>query len=87
MTTSMNISLPESLKEYVKERCAEGDFSNPSEYVRALIREDKKRRGREKLEVLLTDGLNSGEPREVAEKYWKRKQSELMRRHQKKNET
>ncbi len=43
MNTSMNISLPESLKEFVHERCDQGDYSNPSDYVRALIREDKKR--------------------------------------------
>ena len=37
--TSMNVSLPETLKDYVQERVAEGTFSNPSDYVRALIRE------------------------------------------------
>ena len=42
----MNVSLPETLKDYVQERVAEGTFSNPSDYVRALIREDMKRQGR-----------------------------------------
>jgi antitoxin ParD1/3/4 len=41
--TSMNVSLPEALKEYVQERVAQGAFSNPSDYVRALIHEDRKR--------------------------------------------
>ena len=53
MSTSMNISLPEALKEYVKERCREGDFSNSSDYIRALIREDRKQRAQEKLEALI----------------------------------
>ncbi len=67
--TSMNVSLPETLKEYVQERVAEGIYSNPSDYVRALIRADMKRRGREQLEAMLLEGLNSGEPEEVTAEY------------------
>ena len=62
-TTSMNISLPQSLKDFVMERVAEKAYSNPSDYVRALIREDRKRRAEERLEQLLLEGLQSGEPR------------------------
>ena len=42
--TSLNISLPEALKEYVEGQVASGDWSTPSEYVRELIRQDKERR-------------------------------------------
>ena len=42
--TSLNISLPEVLKEYVERQVASGDWSTPSEYVRELIRQDKERR-------------------------------------------
>ena len=42
--TSLNISLPEALKEYVDGQVATGDWSTPSEYVRELIRQDKQRR-------------------------------------------
>jgi antitoxin ParD1/3/4 len=42
--TSLNISLPEVLKEYVEGQVASGDWSTPSEYVRELIRQDKERR-------------------------------------------
>ena len=61
-TTSMNISLPQSLKDFVMERVAEKAYSNPSDYVRALIREDRKCRAEERLEQLLLEGLQSGEP-------------------------
>ena len=67
--TSMNVSLPETLKEYVQERVAEGIYSNPSDFVRALIRADMKRRGREQLEALLLEGLHSGEPEAVTAEY------------------
>jgi antitoxin ParD1/3/4 len=42
--TSLNISLPEPLKEYVEGQVASGDWGTPSEYVRELIRQDKERR-------------------------------------------
>jgi antitoxin ParD1/3/4 len=49
-TTSLHISLSETLKGYVAERVKEGAFSNPSDYVRALIRADRERQA--KLEAL-----------------------------------
>jgi antitoxin ParD1/3/4 len=42
--TSLNISLPEALKNYVEGQVASGDWGTPSEYVRELIRQDKERR-------------------------------------------
>jgi antitoxin ParD1/3/4 len=64
-TTTMNISLPETLKEYVKERVAEEPYSNPSDYIGMLIREDQKRHAEQKLEQLLLEGLRSGEATSV----------------------
>jgi antitoxin ParD1/3/4 len=42
--TSLNISLPEALKQYVEGQVASGYWATPSEYVRELIRQDKERR-------------------------------------------
>ena len=42
--TSLNISLPAALKEYVEGQVASGDWGTPSEFVRELIRQDKERR-------------------------------------------
>lgn len=42
--TSLNISLPEALKEYVEKQVNSGDWGTPSEYIRELIRQDKERR-------------------------------------------
>lgn len=41
---SLNISLPEALKQYVEGQVASGNWGTPSEYVRELIRHDKERR-------------------------------------------
>ena len=57
--TNMNVSLPETLKEYVENQVAQGGYGTVSEYLRELIREDKKRKAEEHLEALLLEGLNS----------------------------
>jgi len=41
VSTTLNISLPEALKEHVQKRVAEGAYSNASDFVRGLIRLDK----------------------------------------------
>lgn len=54
---SMNISLPDPLKEYIDDQLASGRYSSASEYVRELIRDDEKRKAQDRLEVLLLEGL------------------------------
>ena len=63
--TSMNVSLPETLKEYVQDRISEGIYSNHSDYVRSLIREDMHRQAERRLEALVLEGLNSGPTKPV----------------------
>ena len=58
---SMNISLPEPLKQFVDDQIAAGRYSSVSEYVRELIREDEKRKAEDRLEALLLEGLESDE--------------------------
>jgi antitoxin ParD1/3/4 len=69
-TTTLHISLPEELKRYVQERVAADAFSNPSDFVRSLIREDRRRQAQEHLEGLLLEGLDSGEPVPLDEAEW-----------------
>jgi antitoxin ParD1/3/4 len=67
---TMNISLPDQLKEFVDGQVGSGRYSSVSEYVRDLIRDDEKRKAREKLEAMLMDGLQSGEPTEMTRQDW-----------------
>jgi antitoxin ParD1/3/4 len=67
--TSMNVSLPAELKEYAEQQTKHG-YSTPSEYVRELIREDQKRRAKEKLDALLLEGLDSGAGVPMDKKFW-----------------
>ena len=66
---SMNISLPDPLKQFVEGQVSTGRYSSASEYVRELIRADEKRKAAELLEALLLEGLNSAE-RELTSADW-----------------
>ena len=56
---TMNISLPEQMKAFVDSQIAAGRYSSVSEYVRALIRADERRKAEEQLEAALLEGLRS----------------------------
>jgi antitoxin ParD1/3/4 len=56
-TTTMNISLPDSMRAFVDERLSQDGYGTASEYVRELIRADQKRREDERLEKLLLQRL------------------------------
>lgn len=77
---TMNIALPESMKQFVQERVSEGGYSSVSEYVRELIRADQKRRAEERIDALLLEGLDSGEPISVTKDYWEAKKRRLAER-------
>ncbi len=52
---TLNISLPDKLREYINLRVGSGEFQSASDYLRDLIRHDK-----EQLEHFLVEGIDSG---------------------------
>jgi antitoxin ParD1/3/4 len=80
--TSMNITLPEPMRRFVEEQVASGDYGTASEYVRALIREDQKRRTQERLEALLIEGLDNGEAVEATPEFWQNLRARIVERRQ-----
>src|SRR5688572_16722003 len=66
---TMNIALPDAMKEFVLQRVAEGGFSTASEYVRELIRADQKQKAAERLDSLLLEGLE-GKATPLTNKDW-----------------
>ncbi len=86
-TKSLNISLPPSLKDYLDDQVKEGGYDTPSEYISELVREDQQRKAQARLEALLLEGINSGEPIEATPEYWERKRSQLSQRHSEKTGT
>ncbi len=57
---TMNISLPDQMKNWVEECVQNGLYSNSSDYVRDLIRRDHMKL--EALRLALIEGENSGSP-------------------------
>ena len=78
--TTLNISLPDSMRTFVDEQVKQKGYSTASEYIRHLIRQDQERSEQKRLETLLMEGLDSGEPIEISEKWWENKREELIQR-------
>ena len=68
---TMNVSLPDLMKEWVEEQIKTGHYSNASEYVRDLIRRDQEYHDRrETLVKALIAGENSGVSDHRLEDIW-----------------
>ncbi|ALB40500.1 MULTISPECIES: type II toxin-antitoxin system ParD family antitoxin [Nostocales] len=67
---SMNISLPDTMRDYIEEQVAQGGYSSVSEYFRELVRQDQKLRANERLQTMLLEGLNSGNATEMTAQDW-----------------
>ncbi|MCB1677561.1 MAG: type II toxin-antitoxin system ParD family antitoxin [Halioglobus sp.] len=58
---TMNISLPDPMREWVEAQSESGLYSNNSDYVRDLIRKDQLRAKKiEAMQAAITQGLESG---------------------------
>lgn len=58
---TMNVSLPDPMKEWVEAQSQTGRYSNASDYVRDLIRRDQERTDKiAHMQKLVDEGLASG---------------------------
>lgn len=64
---TMNVSLPDPMKDWVEGQTRGGRYSNASDYVRDLIRRDQDRQmAVAELQALVDEGLASGPAREFS---------------------
>jgi antitoxin ParD1/3/4 len=77
---TINISLSDALREFVEELVSQGHYGSTNEYLETLIREDRKRRERDRLEAMLLEGLSSGPMTEMAAGDWERIRQEIRDR-------
>jgi antitoxin ParD1/3/4 len=82
--TTVNISVPDSMKVFIDEQVAKGGYSTTSEYIRQLLRQEAERVAQVRLETLLLEGLDSGEPIEINDDWWQQKRLQLLERLRKK---
>ena len=74
---TMNVSLPDAMKDWVEGRAETGRYSNASDYVRDLIRRDQERQAKiANMQMLIDEALESG----VSEKSVQEIRAEARRR-------
>lgn len=60
---TMNVSLPDSMKEWAESRVSSGHYGDLSDYIRDLIRKDQTRTAAIRaLQAVVDEGLAGGEP-------------------------
>lgn len=81
----MTISLPEQMREFVETEVSNGNYGSASELFRELVRERQKQKTQERLETLLLEGLESGEPIKVTQDYLDARRKALLEKLGKEN--
>jgi antitoxin ParD1/3/4 len=78
--TTMNISLPDSMKAFVDVQIQQRGYGSSSEYIRDLIRNDQLRQAEQRLAALMLEGLESGPAIPTGKTYWENKREALRKR-------
>lgn len=71
LMTTVTISLPDSLREFIDRQVETKGYGNVSEYVRGLLRDAQKKEADARLESLLLEGLASGRDRPNNREFWR----------------
>jgi antitoxin ParD1/3/4 len=67
---TMNVSLPDQMKDFVETQAQKEGFGTVSEYLRSIIREVQKRGAKQALEAKLKEGLESGPAAPLTSQEW-----------------
>ena len=75
---TMNISVPDPMKDWVQDQIDEGKYASSSDYVRDLIRKDQQEKDKfAALQAAITRGIESGQAGELDMESIKRKARQL----------
>jgi antitoxin ParD1/3/4 len=80
MRASLNISLPEPMKEWVEAQVAAGGYGTTSEFFRQLLRAEQQRQLRQEIDDNLHAALDSGASTPMTKKDWDRIRREGRKR-------
>jgi antitoxin ParD1/3/4 len=73
---TITISLPDTLKSFVESQIEAKGYGNVSEYFRSLLRDAQEKENEARLEVLLLEGLASGNGNVPDAAFWSDLKSE-----------
>jgi antitoxin ParD1/3/4 len=77
--TTVTISLPDSLKQFIEREVRTKGYGNVSEYVRELLREAQQEANEAHLEALLLEGLQSGKDLPLTARFWRELRAEATK--------
>jgi antitoxin ParD1/3/4 len=69
---TMNVSLPDPLKQFVDDEVREGGYASTSDYMRDLIRQRQRAKAEELLRRLIAEGMASGPAEPLAPDFFDR---------------
>ncbi len=67
---TMNVSLPDQMKDFVETQAQKEGYGTVSEYLRSIIREVQKRDAKQAFEAKLKEGLESGPAAPLTSQEW-----------------
>lgn len=70
-STSLTVSLPCAMRDFIEAQLREGAFSTPSEYIRSLIRMDQENASRRALEAFVRGGFRGKDLPRLDEEDWR----------------
>jgi antitoxin ParD1/3/4 len=70
MRTTMNVSLPKDLKEWVDDQVQAGGYGTASEYLRDVLRRARERQARRAIDEKLIEAFESGPALVMDDKDW-----------------
>jgi antitoxin ParD1/3/4 len=78
--STMNLTLPGSLKAFIESRIAERGFGSADDYIEALIREDLEKAEHEEIEGKLLGALEGAPATPVTTETWEAVKREGLKR-------
>lgn len=77
---TMNISLPDELKQFVDQQVAAGAYGSSSEFLRELIRQSQRDKAAAFLQQLIAEGLTSGLSKPVTAETFEQMRKDMLER-------
>ncbi len=76
----LSVPVSDELNETIRKRMAEGGFGSIAEYLRHAVRQELDHAAQAKLERLMLEGLESGEPIEATAEWIAERKAKLRKR-------
>ena len=77
--TTVTVSMPDSLKQFLEVEVETKGFGNVSEYIRSLLRDAQARSADARLDALLMEGLRGGKDIRLTPEFWKELKADASR--------